>query len=201
MKRINVKATVIGIKAGIISSLCCILPLILVTLGLVSMGTALGIVRYKPYFIGLSVIFLVSSLILYFKKNKTCCNINRNLFIGTAIITHVLVFITLLYVLVPTIAPSVYTGFSTTSFVTQSSTINSHKLILKINGMTCSGCAYGIQHQLQQLNGVTDAKVSFLEGIGEIVYNSDKITKEEIRDSIKSPYSAIIINSKTVNEF
>lgn len=200
MKKSNRKAIGIGIKAGIISSLCCVLPLILVILGIVSIGTALSIVQYKPYFIGLSILFLVASLILYFRKNKTCCGMDRKFFIRTAVTTHVLIFVLLLYVFVPIIVPSVYTEFSTTAFTVKSSDI--HKLTLKINGMTCSGCAYGIGYQLEQLEGVIEAKVSFLERTGEVIYDPNKISKEQIINSeaFTSPYSAEIIKDELRGE-
>lgn len=200
MNKINIKAIGIGIKAGIISSLCCILPLILVILGLVSIGAALRIVQYKPYFIGLSIIFLTGSFILYFKKNKTCCSINKKFFIGTAITMHILIFVLLLYIFVPIISPLVYTGFSTNAFSTKSS--DTYKLLLKINGMTCSGCAYGIQYQLEQLEGVIEAKVSFSKGTGEVIYDSNKITKEQIVNSevFINPYSAEIIKDELMGE-
>lgn len=200
MGKINIKAIGIGIKAGILSSLCCILPLILVVLGLASIGTALKIVQFKPYFIVLSILFLVSSLILFFRKNKSCCRTDKNLFIGTAIATHILIFVLLLYVFIPILAPSVYTGFSTNTPVTKSSNLN--KLTVKINGMTCSSCAYGIQYQLEQLEGVIEARVSFSKGIGEVIYNPDTISKEKIINSeaFDNLYSAEMIKDEVVGE-
>jgi copper chaperone CopZ len=200
MGKINIKAIGIGIKAGIISSLCCILPLILVIFGLVSIGTALRIVQFKPYFIGLSIVFLVVSLVLFLRKNKSCCITDKRFFVGTAIITHLLIFILLLYVFVPIIAPSVYTEVSINAFAVNSP--ENHKLTLKIDGMTCSGCAYGIQYQLEQLEGVIKAEVSFSKRNGEIIYNSNKISAERIINSevFSNLYSAEIIKDELIGE-
>ncbi|MBS1266287.1 MAG: hypothetical protein MAG795_00254 [Candidatus Woesearchaeota archaeon] len=200
MRKINIKAIGIGIKAGILSSLCCILPLILIILGLASIGTALKIVQFKPYFIGLSIVFLVSSLILFFKKNKTCCRTDKQFFIGTAIVTHILIFALLLYVFVPILAPSVYTRISTNTFAVNSP--ENHKLTLKINGMTCSGCAYGIQYQLEQLEGVTKAEISFSKGTGEVIYKPNKISTKQIikSEAFSSLYSAEIIKDELMGE-
>ncbi len=197
MTKINVKAINIGIKAGVISSSCCILPLVLVILGLGSIGTALKISQYRIYFIGLSLIFLISSLFLYFKKNKSCHAVNKKMFVGTAIITQLLIFILLFYALAPIIAQSVYSKSSTNTFVTKSS--NTRKIVLEIDGMTCSSCAYGIEYQLKQLDGIIEANVSFSESIGEIIYDPSKISEEQIIKSkiFTAPYSAKIIKGET----
>ncbi len=195
--KMNIKAILIGIKAGIISSSCCIIPLILVLFGLVSIGSALSFVKYKPYFILLGTIFLIGSLILYIRKDKACCTTNKKFLIGTAVVTHILIFILLLYVIVPIVAPVVYTGDSTNEALITST---SHKLMLKINGMTCSSCAYGVQYQLQQLDGVIDADISFLDKTAEVIYNPDQISKEEIINSgvFERPYSAEIIKDESM---
>ena len=197
----NKKAIGIGIKAGIIASLCCIIPLILIIFGLGSATLALKFVRYKPYFIILSIVFLAGS-IWYFSRKKKCCltgeNLNKKRFIGTALGIHILTFLVLLYVLMPNISPFLYNlSFGQTATSVADDISDSRHLTLKISGMTCSSCASGIKYELERLNGVSKAEVSFYQSRATIIYDSNKITLEEILESEifsdDSPYQAKII--------
>lgn len=205
--KLDKKAIGLGLKAGIVGSLCCIIPLILIIFGLASVSVVLKFVSYKPYFIALSIIFLVGSLWYFFKKKK-CCSLedksSRKWFVGTAIGIHLLTFLILLYVLMPTISPFLYNLFSGT---TEASIVNNfsdlRQFTLKISGMTCSGCAVGIKYNLENLPGVTKAEVSFYQGRAAITYDADKISSKEILESEifsnSSPYQAKIIEDKSLN--
>lgn len=198
--KIDKKAVGIGLKAGIIASLCCVIPLILIIFGLSSASLALKFVKYKPYFIILSVAFLTGSLWYFFKKKRCCSpeeNLNKKWFIGIALGVHLLTFLLLLYVLMPNISPFLYNlSFGKTESRTSNNPI-SQQLSLKISGMTCSSCAMGIEYNLENLAGIIKAKVSYYKGQGIINYDPDKITPKEILESEVfsdgSPYSAEII--------
>jgi len=69
MKKDN-KPLLFGIGAGFIASLCCLGPVILVALGLSSVSFALSIGKYTWFFFSLGAIFLVFSLVLYYRKKK-----------------------------------------------------------------------------------------------------------------------------------
>lgn len=69
------------------------------------------------------------------------------------------------------------------------------KLELKIRGMTCPSCAFGVEYALKQEDGVLEVKVSYPAGKGEVVYDASRIQKEDIVAVIK-PYTAEIIDEK-----
>ena len=91
---------------------------------------------------------------------------------------------------------------SNTEITENSASLNSaksnsdlNKLNVKISGMTCVGCSSGVQSILQSLDGVVDATVSYQEGTGEIIYNPNIITKEQIINSDAfSTYPAEIVS-------
>jgi len=101
-----------GIGAGFFGSLCCTVPVLLVALGIGSIGFALGFVKYRPFLIILGVTFLIFALYRKIKKKEGCCrigNIKNNLsMIITAIITAVIVWVVLIYVLAPWLAKFIY---------------------------------------------------------------------------------------------
>lgn len=201
--KIDKKACGMGIQAGIIASLCCIIPLVLIISGLASASITLKFVQYKPYFIGLSIIFLAGSLwYLFRKQKKVCCppekKLDRKWFIMTAVGFHILTFAVLLYVLMPNISPFLYNVFSRKTEVQNNSSLPQFNL--KISGMTCSSCATGIEYSLENLSGVTQAEVSFYSGQGTIIYDPNKISPKEILESEifsnLSLYQAKIVEDK-----
>ncbi len=51
---------------------------------------------------------------------------------------------------------------------------------LAIKDMTCPSCALGVEYQLKELDGVYDAEIKYPEGTGIIIYDSSKLSAEEI---------------------
>ncbi|MFQ5834710.1 MAG: cation transporter [bacterium] len=204
------KGVTAGFWSGILASLCCIGPLVIILFGSGTVSFALSISQYKPYFLGLAFLFMVSAIVLHLrKKNKTCgihCFSLEGLkrekpFILSVILSMVIIYVLSLYVVMPTISPIIYGQSGETASLPQTGkTVNPinensnlHLLSLKINGMTCAGCAYGIQSILESLDGVVKAKVNYPEGTASVIYDADKITKEEIANSLESSYSAEVI--------
>jgi len=62
--------------------------------------------------------------------------------------------------------------------------VKEKKLSLDITGMTCNHCAVSIERLLEKKNGILSKKISYASGKGEIVFNPDQISKEEIIQSI-----------------
>ena len=175
-------AIIAGIKSGLISSSCCIIPIILVAFGFVSVSTAIAISQYKIYFLGAGIAALVVSLFFFYGKiKKQCgaCSLNKKSFIGTAVALHVIAYIMLLYILSPFVAPAVYAR----SDVSKTGINPSETLFVKIKGMSCPGCAEGIKYQLEDTYGVFNAEIDYMEGRGVIRYDPSKITPEEILKS------------------
>jgi len=54
-----------------------------------------------------------------------------------------------------------------------------------IEGMTCEiGCARSIESKLSKMEGVTFSKVSFEDKKGQFTYNSNVVSKEDIKHKI-----------------
>lgn len=76
----------------------------------------------------------------------------------------------------------------------------------KIFGMDCAPCAYGIEHGLKRLSGVTDVRVSLNEGVAVVTLGPDSTTTIEsirkvIRDNGFTPKAAqIVVTGKLVRE-
>lgn len=73
MKKEDKKLLYAGGFAGLIGSLCCLGPVILVMFGLAGVSTALSIGKFTWLFTTLALIFFGIAVFLYLKK-KNCCS-------------------------------------------------------------------------------------------------------------------------------
>ena len=65
----------LAIGAGIIASLCCLGPVLLVAFGLSGVSFALSIGQYSWLFLTFGTLFLVIALFFYYRKKK-CCSVS-----------------------------------------------------------------------------------------------------------------------------
>jgi len=109
---VNKESIKAGIGAGFLGSLCCTIPVLLIALGVGSIGFALGFVKYRPFFIVLGIVFILFALYKNIKKEHGVCNrktIRKNMsLIVVAIITAVIVWALLIYVIAPFLAKVLY---------------------------------------------------------------------------------------------
>ena len=63
---------IMGAIAGLIASLCCLGPILLVLFGLSSISFALSIGQYTWLFFSLGTIFFITAFIVYLSKKKSC---------------------------------------------------------------------------------------------------------------------------------
>jgi len=101
-----------GIAAGFLGSLCCTGPLLIVALGLGSIGFALGFAKYRPFFVILGITFIIFALYRQIKKKHGVCDIkaikSEIYTIIVAIITAAIIWALLIYFIVPLFARYAY---------------------------------------------------------------------------------------------
>lgn len=57
-------------------------------------------------------------------------------------------------------------------------------IILKINGMHCTGCSQRLEKVLKNTDGVEDASVDLDSAEAKVIYDAEKISLEEIYNTI-----------------
>ena len=57
-------------------------------------------------------------------------------------------------------------------------------IILKINGMKCTGCSQRVEKALKNMDGIKDASVNLESRTANITYNKDAISYREICETI-----------------
>ena len=55
---------------------------------------------------------------------------------------------------------------------------------LRIEGLHCTGCSARLQKVLSNLDGISNAEVSFEKGMANIEFNKEIITLDEIKNAI-----------------
>lgn len=108
-----------GLKASLISSSCCSLPIALIllfsTVGAANMTAALRLPKYKTVFWMLGFMFLGASIYLTVKKRcDGTCNIKsikkESRYVLASLITYIVMSFTIIYHILPAISELIFGG-------------------------------------------------------------------------------------------
>jgi len=73
------------------------------------------------------------------------------------------------------------------------SAIKTERVLIAVEGMSCTSCASGIKAMLKRTPGVISAEVSFEKREANVEYDSEKTTREKIAEAItKLGYKATV---------
>lgn len=187
-------ASVSGITAAVIASLCCIGPVLVVFLGVGSIAAFSVFEIYRPYFIGLTVVLISLAFYLTYRKREVKCEDgsckmeSASKWAKTGIWTV-------------TILAGLAVGFPYLGFAPQTSVnkaVDSTDVVtLNISGMDCKACAAGIEGSLAKIRGVRKARVDFESGKATIEYNHTIVKPTTFVDGVnESGFKATIENRK-----
>ncbi len=59
------------------------------------------------------------------------------------------------------------------------------RMSLKVDGITCSGCAIDVESVLKNTDGILDAEVRFADGAINISYHPEGIGEKQVVELIK----------------
>ena len=172
-----------GVIIGAIgASICCIGPLVLLTLGVTGawVGSLAAFDAYRPYFMLLTLGFLGFAYYRVYRKPKDNCETDRcatpdkdrrnriALWTVTVLALGLLSF--------PYLAP----GLANVGKNTTTANISTEKVVLTVNGMTCGGCALTTQKSLEKVNGVISAEVTYDPPQAVVTYDPNKVKTEDL---------------------
>ncbi|ARV12345.1 mercury(II) reductase [Gilvibacter sp. SZ-19] len=72
--------------------------------------------------------------------------------------------------------------------------VNKETVILKINGMTCSGCSSHIEKDMNAKGGVISSAVNHETGIGEFTIDTNKMGKKELINAVNAIGDYSVLN-------
>lgn len=170
-----------AVGTGLLASACCIVPLLLVTLGVggawVSSFTALE--PFRPFFIGVAVVFLAWAAFREYRASRgpNCdCEVTlndklrRTMLVVGALVTFGLIA-----------SPLVIKGgddLSSAAVFTPKPVLQ--EVVLDVEGMTCETCPITVRKVLTRLDGVEEARVSFDPPVALVKYDPQKVTIDDM---------------------
>src|SRR6266567_2445392 len=179
------KATLGGsVLAAITASLCCIGPLVAVLLGASGFAASAVFEKWRPVFLGLTVVLLALAWYLTYRKPKIACQEGSTcatkpvskwnmvvLWFATGVVLVTAVF--------PSLSSAILRGTQSNAPVVVTDA-NSAVLKVKIPSMDCAACALNIQSVLKKHAGVQQAQVSFETKETVVQYDATKLSPEKI---------------------
>ena len=186
--------------AAIAASVCCVGPLVLLALGVGGawVGSLTALEPFRPYFMGLTFIFLGYAFYRIYRKpgaedcepGSYCANPRSDKINKIALWT--VTFVVLILMAIPYATPLLLADQSEARPVKvekplQTADANTaihagsfEQVTLNVPGMICTSCEVTVQKSLTSLDGVVDAKVD-LEGKKAVVrYDSAKVSTADL---------------------
>ncbi len=171
------------IIAAIGASICCIGPLILLALGIGGawVSNLAAFEAFRPYFIGITVLFLGYAFYRVYRPSKAECEPGSACaHPATSKTTKVMLWIVTVIALGLIAFPYIAPGLANAGQQSTVAPVQTETAVLKVNNMTCSGCALTAQQSLTSLDGVIDAWVSFEDRQAVVKYDPTRVTPQDL---------------------
>lgn len=193
MKENQVLFGIAAIASGLLASVCCIGPVLLVGLGIGGAAFGAAFAPYRTYLLGLTAIFLGGGFYLAYRPQKeaacapgaTCAlpssrrRMRALLWVATIVAVSAAVF--------PYIAGA---GAAKDDHATAQS---AQIVVLDIEGMTCEACATHIRKSLEEVPGVVAAPVDYARREAVVKIAGSGTPNAALLDAVKKAgYSASV---------
>lgn len=166
--------------AAIAASVCCVVPLLLVGLG-ISGAWVTNLKAFEPY----RPLFIVSTLVLLgfafyrvYRRPQNCSpdgfcanpwreqSMKKVLIVTTAFVLGLLAF--------PYVVPYIF------GIAVSQQNIQAKRVVLEVKNMTCASCSVTVKTSLMKVPGVQEAIVTFNPAEAIVVYDSTKVSIEAL---------------------
>jgi copper chaperone CopZ len=171
-----------AVLAALASSLCCIGPLLGLTLGLGGFAGATSLGKWRALFVAVTSTLLALAWYLSYRKPRNACAKIQScalacdrmiLLTGTVFALATAAF--------PAWSEGIVFNHPSTRSLSPDSTVSSHaSLELSTPTIDCAACARLISERLQKEAGVNSATVTFLAKTAVVQYDPTRISSERI---------------------
>lgn len=183
------KTWIAGIITAIIASSCCITPVLALIGGLSGAGSAFSWMEpLRPYLIGFTILVFAYA---WYQKLKPkpqdecgCAEDEKPKFIQSKTFLFIVTIFAALMLAFPYYSHIFFPKNEKQVIVIDKNNIQTAEF--KISGMTCLGCEEEVKHEVNKLNGIIKADVSYERGTAEIQFDNSKTNLEEITKAINS---------------
>ncbi len=192
---------VAALLSAALASVCCIGPLIAVTLGLTSLGFAAKLVRYRPYFLGLTATALAFGFYRAYRQRPVECEDGSCKMSSGSRTMKTSLWIVAVFALALATFPKWSTcllkkcAFAGKVNAAASIPAGAQALNLKIAGMDCEDCTLMIKKNIEKIHGVYFADINFDAGTALVKTNGQVNAQDIIKAVAKSGYKAEIVSA------
>jgi len=178
MKKTNFSWTLTGgVFAALVASLCCIGPLLSLTLGLGSFAASAWFAQWRPVFLGVTFVLLGLAWYLTYRRPTVDCEdgscvrppgkaARLSLWLGTIV----------------ALAAAIYPALPAANHQIKAAAVvaSDAKLSVLIPSMDCPACAAGIEASLSRAPGVKQAAVNYDTKAAELVYDPTLTSRDQL---------------------
>ncbi len=177
-----------GLLAAIAASLCCIMPVLALVAGTSGMASSFSWLEpFRPYLIGVTILVLGFAWYqkLIPKAEEDCCApAEKPKFIRSKTFLAIVTTLAALMIAFPYYSKIFFPGNEKQVVIIDKSAIQTAEFT--ISGMSCEGCEEEVKHEVNKLNGIIKADVSYKKGIAEVQFDKNKTNPDEITKAINS---------------
>jgi copper chaperone CopZ len=186
-----------GIITAVVASLCCIGPILVVLLGVGSIGAFSVFENFRPYLIGVTILLLGLGFYFVYRKREVQCEDGTCKIQSAGKWNKIGIWSATFLAAIAIAFP--YFGLAhsaSANLAVQGKAIVS----LKVEGMDCKACAAGLEGSLGGIKGVHMTHVSFEKMEAVVEYDPALITPDDFVAHVKeNGFSATIIEQKKGN--
>ncbi len=169
------KAKGLGILSAMTASVCCLGPLLLIGLGLGSLGFGAVLGRYHWYFIFTAALLLSFAWRNYFKERKSCESAHCEMD-GKKVTGNVLLLASSIVLLFAGLNIYTYAKGSRADEVSKEGV----QVSLPVEGMSCFTCEVAVQSAIKKLPGIHQVRASARDKVAIVSYDPQKTTLDQI---------------------
>lgn len=178
------KSANLGILSALFASVCCVTPLILVLLGLGSLGIGAVLGRFHWWFLGVALVLLTTAWRRYVQECRRCATEHCEMASGTP---------TRWTLLVASLVVATFAGLNVYTFASQHqqtapapehSLATASEVVIPVEGMTCVSCELTIESGLKRLPGVQDADARVADQAVSVRYDPTQISVDDMVEAI-----------------
>lgn len=166
-----------GVLAGIVASLCCVGPLLSLSLGLGSFAAAAWFAEWRPVFLAITFALLGLAWYLTYRRPKVDCE-DGSCARPPGKAARVSLWLGMLVALAAAIYPSLPAANHRIN--TAAVAASDGKLSVLIPSMDCAACATGIEASLSRAPGVKQAAVNYDTKAAVLIYDPSVTSRDKL---------------------
>lgn len=200
MKNNSNKIIGMGVVTAIAASLCCITPVLALIAGASGLASSFSWLEpARPYLIGVTILVIGFAWYQKLKSKKEidceCETDEKPKFIQSKKFLGVVTAFAIVMLAFP-----YYSGIFFPSNEMKSINTNNSDIVeatLTIEGMTCTGCEYSVNHAINIQAGIIESDVSYEYGRVIVKFDKTKTSVEQLTKAIEKETGYNVINKKT----